>query len=327
MKGLKLHTLEIRPEFRDLIPPLHAEEYKTLEESILREGCREAVTVWNGAIVDGHNRYSICHKHNIPFKVSSIDFKMEEEAISWICDNQLGRRSISPETRKYLIGKRYAAEKIVGATNKEGINQHTAKKEVGSKVFNQPKMSEKKTAVKLGNEYNISHATVCKYNIYSREIDKISASSHLIADSILSGKLKLSHARLLEISNYSKKELAVINDMILKHVNDNHYLTYADIRNELRIHKMKTIEPKQPKQVITEPVNMQIKQLPKFDPDAELTSLTLTIPSWIGSIARARDNSDLNIVSHDAIHKLKQQLYQLTTSIYELMQQLEEVNR
>lgn len=63
------------------------------------------MVTWNGYLIDGHNRFEICTRLNIKYKVVNMPFESEEDAISWICSNQLGRRSISEETRKYLIGK------------------------------------------------------------------------------------------------------------------------------------------------------------------------------------------------------------------------------
>ncbi len=37
--------LQIKPEFHNLIPPLSDEEYQLLEESILKEGCREKIII------------------------------------------------------------------------------------------------------------------------------------------------------------------------------------------------------------------------------------------------------------------------------------------
>ena len=67
MTEKKVYELTVDPEFRDLIPPLNEEELKLLEESLVADGCESPLTVWNGVIVDGHNRYAICRKHDIPF--------------------------------------------------------------------------------------------------------------------------------------------------------------------------------------------------------------------------------------------------------------------
>ena len=53
-------NLKIDPEFQSQIPPLTDDEYKQLEENILREGkLLSPLIVWNNTLVDGHNRYAI----------------------------------------------------------------------------------------------------------------------------------------------------------------------------------------------------------------------------------------------------------------------------
>ena len=52
--------LRIDPEFESKIPPLTEEEYQLLEENILLDGVvLNPLIVWNGCIVDGHNRFRI----------------------------------------------------------------------------------------------------------------------------------------------------------------------------------------------------------------------------------------------------------------------------
>ena len=98
--------MEIKQEFKNLMPPLKEAEYSELESSILAEGCREPLIVWNNILVDGHHRYEICTKHNIPFKVINKDFEDENEAMLWIINNQLGRRNITDFARAELVLKK-----------------------------------------------------------------------------------------------------------------------------------------------------------------------------------------------------------------------------
>lgn len=86
--------LTIDKEFKTLIPPLTQDERMGLEESILAEGCRDALITWNGILVDGHNRYEICEKHGLPFCVTETDFESREAVIEWIIKNQFGRRNL-----------------------------------------------------------------------------------------------------------------------------------------------------------------------------------------------------------------------------------------
>ena len=109
----KVYTLKIDKGFKELIRPLFKNEYLQLEANLIADGCREPIAVWNGVIVDGHNRYKICSEHGIPFSIEEMTFSCREEAVAWICANQLGRRNLTEESRKFLIGKQYESEKVV----------------------------------------------------------------------------------------------------------------------------------------------------------------------------------------------------------------------
>ena len=94
-------------EFKNLIPPLTEDEYKGLEASILEEGCRDALILWGDTLVDGHNRYEICTKHDIAFNAVHMDFDSRDDAMLWMIDNQRGRRNINP-VDGILLGQKKA---------------------------------------------------------------------------------------------------------------------------------------------------------------------------------------------------------------------------
>ena len=87
--------MQIDAEFKGLIPPLGKEEYSQLEANILADGCREPLVVWNGTLIDGHNRFEICTKHGIEFKTKQMSFESKAHARIWMRDNQKGRRNLS----------------------------------------------------------------------------------------------------------------------------------------------------------------------------------------------------------------------------------------
>ena len=110
MPGLRENIIErlsreitIDPEFAALIPPLAPDEFSGLEQSILSEGCRDAITVWDNLIVDGHNRYKICKEHNIPYRVETKDFKSRDDAMLWMLQNQLARRNLNDFQRIEIV--------------------------------------------------------------------------------------------------------------------------------------------------------------------------------------------------------------------------------
>lgn len=69
-----MSELKIDPELRDLLPPLSGDEKRQLEENLLKIGYVGApIYIWNGYIVDGHNRYEICQKHHINYPTEELN--------------------------------------------------------------------------------------------------------------------------------------------------------------------------------------------------------------------------------------------------------------
>nr|WP_314860903.1 hypothetical protein [uncultured Undibacterium sp.] len=96
-------TIIINQQLRDYIDPLTTHEYLALERSLLKEGCRDALVLWGETLIDGHNRYSICQKHGIPFQTKQNDqFQSIEDVMLWMIDNHLARRSVSSFQRGVL---------------------------------------------------------------------------------------------------------------------------------------------------------------------------------------------------------------------------------
>lgn len=58
-----------------------------------------------------------------------------------------------------------------------------------------------------------------------------------------------------------------------------------------------------------------VKDMPAYDPDAEISSLALTVPSWVSSIDRTRSNANLRYISSNARRKLEKELLVLKETI------------
>jgi phage N-6-adenine-methyltransferase len=157
-------SIVIDKEFKNLIPPLTVEEYAQLEESILKEGCRDALVLWNGILIDGHSRYEICRKYGIDFQLVRKEFVNREAVIDWIINNQLGRRNLTPANQSYLRGMQYEREKKK-VPNEQGLNQFS---KVGGKSCTQPKTDER-----LAERYNVSPRTIKNDAKFTRAVDTI----------------------------------------------------------------------------------------------------------------------------------------------------------
>ena len=228
-----IRPLKIEPQFKNLIRPLQRKEYLQLEQNLLSDGCRDPIIIWNGVIVDGHNRYEICMRHQIPFAVIEMDFSCEAEAIAWICANQLGRRNISEETRKYLIGRQFEAEKLVGAVkNPNGNNQYSTFDEavvIAPQERDEETHSRSKTAERIAKDNHISKATVEKYAIYARAMDALAEKDAEIIPRILSGQYKIAHKNIVELSKLSPPEIKKVERRIKKCSNHSSSITKAEM--------------------------------------------------------------------------------------------------
>ena len=99
----RMHKLTINEKLASLMPPLTKEEDALLTNSLLNEGCREPLVVWNGTIVDGHNRYRICWRHGVPFTYVEKNFESETEAMLWAVRNQMARRNLTDFQKCELV--------------------------------------------------------------------------------------------------------------------------------------------------------------------------------------------------------------------------------
>lgn len=321
MANDQIYHLRINPVFKDLIPPLSEEEYQTLEANLRNEGCREPICVWNYTILDGHNRYEICTRLSIPFQIKQINLFSEAEAIAWICANQLGRRNISEETRRYLIGKRYEAEKSISwDRNPDGANQHSAKNEpekspdpVASDLSEAVRAN--KTSAKLGHEYNLSRPTVIKYGQYARAIEKISEVDPIIADQILSGTLKLSQNSVIDLAKLKNSRIKRILEQMAETMEERNQQSKA--RRQVREETAKSETQEK------EPV-IEIKNMPAPDANADIVSLSLTIPNWTKMMVRAKKSTTIENTSITARAKLFTSLAALRRTTDLLMDWLKE---
>ena len=196
-----MQNLKIDPEFQSKIPPLTAEERSQLEANILEEGrLLNPLIVWNSFIVDGHNRFEILKEHpEIEYTVLEKEFASREEAIVWICKNQLGRRNLTPEQRRYLVGKQYEAEKRAhGGSRKMEGEQPSCH---GDNLVSQPKTCER-----IAQENGVNWRSVIRSEKFAQNVDAAEAAVPGTREKILSGKVKPTAAELTSVSRAAPEE-------------------------------------------------------------------------------------------------------------------------
>ena len=151
--------MKIDNEFKNLISPLTSEEFEILEKNILERGIQDSIKVWQGIIIDGHNRYEIALRHNIHYDTTDLCFESRQSVIEWILNNQLGRRNLSAYDRSLIALKLEDMYKLKGLENlslagkgletlpKVNTREEIAEKaKVSGKTLDKVKHIEKKAA-------------------------------------------------------------------------------------------------------------------------------------------------------------------------------------
>ena len=190
--------MQIDNEFKNLIPPLTDEEFAQLEENILRDGIREPLVIWNDILIDGHNRYAIAQKHGLTFNTTELNFDSRAEVITWIIQNQFGRRNISTFDRialalklKPVIAEKAKTKQL--ATLKQNL-PFDQKKSNGESVD---------TLKQIANLAGVGKETV-------RKVEKILTLAQLVnLEDIISGLKKgdISISLAYEVAVHRKEEL------------------------------------------------------------------------------------------------------------------------
>ena len=180
-------NLKIDPEFQNQIPPLTDDEYKQLEENILKEGkLISPLIVWNNILVDGHNRYAILQKHpEIYFSTMPLPFESREEVLAWICKNQLGRRNLTPEQKYYLMGKQYEAEKAAHGGDRKSSDAK-------SSSLNANLIDSTKTCDRIAEENGVSKDTVIRASRFTKGVEIAESLIPGMREKILNKQIKVS---------------------------------------------------------------------------------------------------------------------------------------
>ena len=242
--------LRIDPEFESRIPPLTDDEFQQLEENILADGVIiSPIVVWEGVVIDGHNRFRIVEKHpHISFTTCERQFENRYEALAWICKNQLGRRNLTFQQKKYLIGKQYDSEKA----SHGGDRKSEEVKSSGQKAH---LIADKKTAERIAEENGINEKTVRRAAQYSRAVDLADEVEPGIRKEILSGAIKATDKEITALASANPEERPTLIEELRKPpehrrkvLPERHLLSTEEIASE----KLADISKETPEDMLSE---------------------------------------------------------------------------
>jgi N6-adenosine-specific RNA methylase IME4 len=212
--------IRIDPELRDWIIPLKPEEYSELEKSIVSDGCRDPLVVWDGVLADGHHRFKICTEHNVPFTTVEKSFAGKDEVKLWMVRNQIARRNLESLQRIALVMK---GEDLIAQRAKENLVTNEPKYiNISEPLVNLPKAQEPinttpdspqptptQTTPKVSTPINTRKeaATLAKVSekTYAKGKEVLKKAAPEVIAKVMSGDVSI-HKAYIDIRRGEKKE-------------------------------------------------------------------------------------------------------------------------
>ena len=142
--------------------------------------------------------------------MKEIQLANKYEALAWICKYQLGRRNLSPERKKFLLGKEYESTKLaVGAPlgSKHGIRKCGQNDHI---------FTESRTCQRIASEHGVGEKTVRRAEKYSQGIDAAEEAVPGAQEEILTGRIKATDAQIAALPAIPKEERPAILDELRK---------------------------------------------------------------------------------------------------------------
>lgn len=179
--------LVIDDELRDYLPACNDQTYAILESMLLEtHGPLDTIKVWRAGniILDGHRRYEICRKHNLPFKIHYLDPVDRDEAKYWMDRWQACRRNLAVELLAISVVR---------------MAKHLEKK--------QPGRYKQDIESQVADEINRSTRTVKRL---IKQGEALQSLPDDLRDRIVNGEVKASRRDTLELATYDETQQRAI---------------------------------------------------------------------------------------------------------------------
>ena len=307
MNDKKTGLRDVHPELKHLFQPVTKGPASDAAISLSHPSGKITVDTWQGYLLCSPIQASSAHASCITDYIDH-DFEDINEAGSFVCSLQMCRRDLTNSYRKYLIGKKFSYEEAIFYKKHKDISS-----------------AKSRIAYKIGEAESISGGTVLKYNAYSTAIDAIYKNSEELAFHILMEHLKVSHENTIELSRLASDEIRYISKSVIKQRLK--HLTYQDIRHECawkHTNNKSNVSRSERREQKESSSAVSIRQMPAYNPDADVNSLCMTIDSWVSSIKRVNQSVDFSTITRKATINLVRQLTILEQTVSMLQKTLAE---
>lgn len=231
----------------------------------LRRGKTPAITVWNNEVIFNVREYQYCIETGIDFNTKQLYFETREKVLLWLSETLLFHTEALNDTmRSYLYG---CAVKLK------------------SDLFSDScEMSFSEKMVYISAEYGKTTSSLYRRKRIYDAIERMNAVAPECVPYILSESVKISHENMIKLGRLSRDKIVSL------------FSEVYGIRLEPKTENTDCIKQTE--------VSRKIKDMPEYDPDAEISSLKFTVPSWTSSVERVINTTDFKKVSDKAQEEL-----------------------
>ena len=317
MNNKRVHFLLEDFEFEHLLPPYTKEEYIRREQELVYHGCLRPIETWHKVILYDYLNYKICKQWDIPFETKELSFSSRYEAMFYACKKIMEMQDLNGVYTRYLIGKAFLCMKKIMVDVYAGRKENPFP-DTDSVLYS--KTDRSRTSIIASAIFDVSPKTISAYGSYAKALDQLLQKTPDIAEEIFTKKLILSVDNTIQMSKMQPSDIIVICNHIKNHKDTR--LLHSEMQRRLENKKV-TAVPKKKRKL---KVDAEIKNMPQFDPDAEINSLGLTIPMWVSSMKRTMDIADFGSASVKALSNLEEKLSNLRDAVYTLERRIKEEN-
>lgn len=294
------------PEFDVLIQPYDKEGISAISQTLIEDESKRIIHVWQGTYIMNHSVFNLLNKLGLSYITKNHSFAGKSQAVLYICLSELKRTDLTPTYKKFLIGREFYYRNIM---------QKNSYPEEKSKC---------RLSTTVGIKYGITGGSVTRYSSFSESLMDLYSMHTEMALLILLEKCKASYDCVREFSRLKPDEInAVYKSVLSSNINK---ISLSFIRSEA----CQRYVPKGKSSVPDFCENSRkekppaIRQMPVYDPDADVNSLCLTIGYWITSMQRVNNKVDFKRITTKARIQLMRELSFLENTIGSLQESLVE---
>ncbi len=302
-----ISMIRIDPILSRLVQPPSDKELEETYDEYSSASALPIVHIWQGKHLNDQYLYQLCKEYEFSFDISELFFEDIRQAALYVCSRQLSRKTLTPEYRKYLIGQQFSYLTMDADEQKQPGSKYTI-------------------ASSLGHELYMSAGTVIKYSSFSTALNIIFEQNVELAQRILLGKVRISHENILELSRLMPEEIRSIASAV---ISDNvSHVSLSYIRNEAQWSHIQPGKAQSRRERREQRMagHAAIREMPKYDPDAEVNSLCMTIDSWNSSFQRVYNSENFKKITKNARLQLMKKLSLLEHTINIIQESLVERN-